>query len=173
MRQNEKDIFYGIEYNPYRGGNNPRFDRNSRRILDLKNGMAEGIIFTKGILIDFISQHRSCDIIVSVPSSKESYREGNKNSLSRIIRNIHERLLLEDGSQFLRRIKVIPKAATGGPRNMICHLDTIVLCGDVKDKTVLLVDDVCTSGASLLSCKKILIDAGAKDVIMFAIAQTV
>lgn len=41
----------------------------------------------------------------------------------------------------------------------------------VKEKTILLVDDVCTTGATLNECARILKEAGAKKVIGFVIAR--
>lgn len=42
---------------------------------------------------------------------------------------------------------------------------------DVKDKCVLLIDDVFTSGATLNECARVLKSAGAKDVIVLALAR--
>ena len=41
----------------------------------------------------------------------------------------------------------------------------------IKGKTLLLIDDVCTTGATLNECARILKEAGAKKVIGFVIAR--
>ncbi|MCO4782722.1 MAG: phosphoribosyltransferase [Candidatus Cloacimonetes bacterium] len=43
----------------------------------------------------------------------------------------------------------------------------------ILDKTILLIDDIFTTGGSMNACKKILKDAGAKEVICFALGRTV
>lgn len=43
---------------------------------------------------------------------------------------------------------------------------------DVKGKTVLLIDDICTTGSSLASCTALLLTAGARRVVCAVIAKT-
>lgn len=43
---------------------------------------------------------------------------------------------------------------------------------DVKGRRILLIDDVCTSGATLKECVRILLDAGAGSVVCAALAHT-
>jgi len=43
----------------------------------------------------------------------------------------------------------------------------------IKDKTILLIDDVATTGATINNCAKALKKAGAKKVVVLTIAKTV
>ena len=43
---------------------------------------------------------------------------------------------------------------------------------DIAGKRILLIDDICTSGATLKECVRVLTDAGAKSVVCAAIAHT-
>ena len=43
---------------------------------------------------------------------------------------------------------------------------------DVRGKTVILLDDICTTGASLASCADLVLSAGAKEAICVVIART-
>ena len=43
--------------------------------------------------------------------------------------------------------------------------------GDVKDKSILLIDDVVTTGATVTECSKVLLKAGAKKVSVVALAR--
>ena len=60
---------------------------------------------------------------------------------------------------------------------MEVHLNSIRInrkCGiDVSGKNVLLVDDVITTGNSVLACASILKDAGARNVFILTMAKTV
>ncbi len=68
-----------------------------------------------------------------------------------------------------------PKLATGGRRDKDIHLRIIGTLEemDITGDVVLLMDDVTTTGNSLIACKEILINNGAKTVEMFALGRAV
>ena len=45
-------------------------------------------------------------------------------------------------------------------------------CGDPAGKRVLLIDDICTTGATLSECARVLKDAGAERVVCVTTART-
>lgn len=61
---------------------------------------------------------------------------------------------------------------SGGDRAVGVHLESIKVNKTVKGKKIVLMDDVTTTGNSLLACKQLLMEAGAKEVIMFSFAKT-
>jgi predicted amidophosphoribosyltransferase len=79
-----------------------------------------------------------------------------------------------DGTGCLVRHKKIPKLATGGNRDQETHFSSIHVDKTdlIKGKSVTLLDDTTTTGNSILACKKMLIDAGARNVQCIALAET-
>ena len=43
---------------------------------------------------------------------------------------------------------------------------------DIRDRRILLVDDICTTGATLCECAGVLLSAGAAAVVCTAVART-
>ncbi len=76
---------------------------------------------------------------------------------------------------YLQRKQPIAKLAGGGNRDKGVHyrsigtLDAMDVSGDI----VLLMDDVTTTGNSLIACRDILLEHGAKTVEMFALGRAV
>lgn len=152
---------------------NPKFyDKNGRLILALKKGEKSGINFYKGKLIEIFNYMDMKDSWVTiVPSSKQDVlNEGMCELINRVVSQLKDVRF----HKCLNRKKTIEKLATGGNRSIKTHLDSIELCGNrnaYDDKKIYLVDDIMTSGNSLLGCKKILEDAGA-EVICIALGKT-
>jgi len=46
------------------------------------------------------------------------------------------------------------------------------VCGDVRGKRILLIDDVCTTGSTLSECSRVLYSAGAKEVVCATLCRT-
>ncbi len=80
-----------------------------------------------------------------------------------------------DKVDFLIRKSTIEKLATGGEHDVAIQMSPIGINENlsVEGDVVLLVDDVTTSGNSLLACKDILLSNGASRVAMFALAQSI
>ena len=109
--------------------------------------------------------------ICTVPSS-------NPENIETGITLLAEKLSAEknriDRTHFLKRTIEIPKLASGGDRRRIIHRKSITASEDisVKGMTIILLDDVTTTGNSLIACRDILVENGADYVIMFALGKT-
>ncbi|WP_053058269.1 ComF family protein [Pedobacter sp. BMA] len=166
-------ISYLGEYHRYwevfREVKNPNFDEFSQRILRLKESEEEAMKYFFGKLNTILSDTEKC--ICYVPSS-------DKDKLSTGIRKLCAKLAAAnkgiDFTNCIVRHTSIAKAAHGGRRSVQVHLDSLRVTNSelLSGKQVLLLDDVTTTGSSLLACKKLLIDAGASKVYCFALAQT-
>ncbi len=170
-----KYIKYFVDYHPYHNGRNPKFDDYSALILDFKNGrQSTALLFAILINKYFDRDWDNCCCVV-VPSSDSQKTFTPVHDLVRILVSIHPGL--QNGSDVLVRTKTISKLAKGGNRDISVHLGSIDINQNssinISGKGVLLIDDVMTTGNSLLACESKLIDAGAKRVFLLTLAKTV
>ncbi len=174
---NEFLIFYNDNYNPYRKGENINFRKNEDgNILRLKENNKNVIeeysnllnLKLKGLtkIID-----KKNIIIVSMPSSEV----GKRNGINLVAENIAKENRFLDKSNRLIRVENIEKLATGGSRGKEVHLHSIKYKVDecnLSGKIIILIDDVITTGNSLIASREILIGCGAKYVVGLGIGKT-
>ncbi len=93
------------------------------------------------------------------------------------IRTIAKRLCappIIDGTDVISRVFEIPKKAIGGSRDLQLEIESLTVRNEtiVKDRQVLLLDDVTTTGTSLKAGKYQLERAGVALVALHALAKT-
>lgn len=168
-------MFYHDYYNPYRGGNNNKFrsDKDGD-ILKLKNNN-RNIIEKYSKLLDSklngISNDLNNIVIISIPSS----RVGNENGITMVAKNIAKTNRFIDNSSKLMRFSNIEKLATGGDRSKYVHINSIKYENndiDLSNKIIILIDDVITTGNSLIASREILMRLGAKYILGLGICKT-
>ncbi|SDB96575.1 Phosphoribosyl transferase domain-containing protein [Succiniclasticum ruminis] len=192
------DYDYLVDYHPKRDGNNPLFDYNSQLILDFKNGYPDAIEhFADLIDKDFNPCWNGC-YCVAVPSSNPANNYSPEQDLSEqnlspyellasyeskktcvydlIARLVGKHSGLHNGSAVLIRVKRIVPKSKGGSRAVSVDLDSIEVnskCGiDISGKNILLIDDIITTGNSIVACKMILEKGGAKNVFVLCLGKT-
>lgn len=150
------------------GIRNPKFDLFSGKILDLKQGKQSAIEYFYNLIDKEINYGVT---ICVVPSSNPDNVHSGIAMLGEMLASNRR----NNKVYYLRREQAIPKLATGGRRDKDIHLRTIGTLKemDITGDVVLLMDDVTTTGNSLIACKEILINNGAKTVEMFALGRAV
>ena len=111
-------------------------------------------------------------VLCVVPSHKAAGQ--NMSGIARTVRRAASNGRV-DAVDLLIRLKTVDKLSGGGKRTTQVHYDSIVYNNeiDVAGKTVVLVDDITTTGNSLIACRNIILKkAKAKRCVMFALAQT-
>ena len=174
--------YFLYDYHKYRmpsGDVNPNKDRMTGLILDLKDdecrGHASAVqIFGKRLsndLDEFLSEDEPVWATM-VPSHEAG---GLSTGLALVLRQVKARYNIRNGKNLLVRTRTINKLARGGDRSVAVHLDSIDVVdgGFPTDAKILLLDDVMTTGNSLMACEQLLYKAGAGLVIIIALAQTV
>lgn len=163
-------VLYYCTYKPYRifGELNPNFDRISGLILDVKEGKDSGIDYFYSILNDLLMPEIA---IVTVPSHDPDNKTNGIRKLAQRLAQMKNRI---DATSCLVRYKKIQKLAHGGNRDFQVHLESILVqdLHLVRGRNVLLLDDVTTTGNSLLACKHLLIQHGVMNVQCYALGKT-
>jgi len=162
-------LFYLDKYYPYRHRTNPKFNSFSGLILDVKEQKPNGILYFTTQLRSFLSSNEEFVICV-IPSHEYGIAP---SGIRTIAKNLCRHPII-DGTAVIKRIKEMPKKTSGGIRNRNSEIESLGIENEniVKGKQVLLLDDVTTSGTSLYAGKQILEKAGAKLVVMHALALT-
>lgn len=168
------------------GSRNPNADKVTRYVLDIKDGPKEKGNFDSAktffasrlaAALLRLTEEQYPHFIAIVPSSTKGKESPG---LCQIVEDVIAKLAKSNiRIQFLPdcliRYADVSKNASGGNRNIEKHLGSIKV-GDkklIKGKRILLIDDVATTGNSIQACKSILKSAGAGNVIMLVLGQTV
>lgn len=157
------------DYHPYHRGTNPSFDTFSSKILEVKDKKTSGYTYFENQILNMLSTDKFA--VCTTPSSRVGPANNGITELAKLIATKANK---KDATSCLYRHTEVPSAHLGGERNIEIHLKSIKVLNQhlIKGEFVLLMDDVTTSGSSLLACKQLLIEAGAKNVQCLALGKT-
>lgn len=163
-----QEIHYYDYYHPYRGGSNPNFNDFSSKTLALKDKKESAINYFFQFLDPIIEKNY---IITVVPSSDPENLYTGIRKLAILLSN-NGRI---DGTSCLRRHTKVEKKSYGGSRNIDVDLNSIEVINKhlIIGNNILLLDDVTTTGNSLLACQTLLIKFGASGVVKLALGKTI
>ncbi|HLP18175.1 MAG TPA: phosphoribosyltransferase family protein [Bacteroidota bacterium] len=127
-----------------------------------------------GALLRTLPQYQTCDLIVPIPLHIQKERERGYNQSDYICRGIADVLHLPVETRAMRRIK---KTRTQTKLSVTERTENVSGAFAVEDKarrrirghSVILVDDVVTTGATVQSCAAAMMDAGAHCVLCASI----
>jgi hypoxanthine phosphoribosyltransferase len=171
---NLKESYYLINYHPcyLREEENPYFDEWSEKLLKLKHKEQKVVDFWDGQLEEHLNDEVFAVAVVP-SSSSENKISGIHLVAQKIVQS--GQLNRTDATSCLIRHQSIDKLALGVSRELANHTNSIEVINRhlIKNKNVLLVDDISTTGNSLLACKELLLKAGASKVKCVALGKTV
>jgi ComF family protein len=134
-----------------------------------------GDYFAEKLISILIDHNWEFDLVVPVPLSKKRQAERGYNQSALISGNIAHFFNVQHSTSTLVRIKDTDTQFSLAAADRISNVKD-AFSGNpakLKGKRVLLVDDIITTGATLLNCQKAIINAGASNVFGISVAKTV
>jgi hypothetical protein len=159
------DLFYLGFYRPYDDGNNEYFNEYSNTIVELKKRKYHATNFFLKEFNRFLIDE---DIVITTvpPRNSTSPFSGIRDLAKQLVNSYSN---FADGVFCLERFQ-----NSDDSRTLDNHLRTIKVNNPsvIKDKKVILIDDVLTTGISVKVCKRLLIESGAKEVKITVLGKT-
>ncbi len=114
------------------------------------------------------------DMVIPVPLSRQRSNERGYNQAELIAKGVADVLCLPLYANALNKIKNTDRQSNMSKIERLKNVrDAFCVNDDVKNKRIILVDDVYTTGNTLNSCAKELIKSGAEEVVGICSAVTV
>jgi len=128
-------------------------------------------------MVEYLKKHHlSFDIIIPVPIHRRRLRERGYNQSSLLAQRLSRmtRIPVAEGS-LIRTKHTSPQAKTDNVEQRRKNIRNAFKCvnHDISGKRILLIDDVCTSGATLNSCAASLKSVGAASVWGLTLAKEI
>ena len=119
----------------------------------------------------------SCDLITPVPLHRRRFKERGYNQAGLLAKVVAREsgMVLEDTS-LVRQVPTPQQAKSMSIAERRSQVENAFGCTDhtaIIGKSIILIDDVCTSGATLGSCARVLKQAGARRVYGLTLAREV
>jgi predicted amidophosphoribosyltransferase len=164
-------------YHPYwvDGERNPEVQAIDRRIFDFKEGKNWAVAAE---IVEFQKALKSLDMPIPVLIALVPGHEAKPTNVGCPLARVAQALAvanpqLKADVDLVLRVKTIDKLAHGGYRGIEVHLNSLQVTRRVPGTTVLVLDDVVTSGNSMAAARQLLTEKAAKHVAGISLCQTV
>ena len=144
-----------------------------RAIHQFKFNRKVGLDRPLGILLDqAIDNDLSVDLVVPVPLHRKRLQQRNYNQALFLAREFAGIRKLPVAKNLLVKMSETKSQQGLSAKERVKNLQGVfALQGDVSGKTILLVDDVMTTGATVESCSQVLLAAGAEAVYVAVVGR--
>jgi competence protein ComFC len=123
----------------------------------------------------YIKNSINCDLITYVPLTKLSCRKRGFNQSEILARLIGRRLNIPVKAMLIKSKETKDQIGLSGEKRWENIKDSFQIKIDktkIKDKTILIIDDVITTGATSYSCSEVLLKNGAKEIVILTAAKS-
>jgi predicted amidophosphoribosyltransferase len=177
---NELPMFYtlGFYHPKFTYHQNNHIEENcyhnefSGSILKLKDRNPTAVNYFKDILLNLLVDEEI--VITTVPShTAHQLNSGIRDLANKLVESRGKYI---NGIQCLERFRTIPKSSNNThSRDKHIHLESIQIINKqlVENQNIILIDDIRTTGSSVNACKDLLKNAGAKEIKIIVLGQTI
>lgn len=119
-------------------------------------------------------QIKKYDIMVPVPVHIRRFLERGYNQSELISNEISKKLKIEHENKALIKIKNISPQSKKGKKERFENIKDVFKVSDeklVKNKKILIFDDIYTTGSTYMECKRVLLNSGATKVGILTLAK--
>ncbi|MBQ7884585.1 MAG: ComF family protein [Clostridia bacterium] len=124
----------------------------------------------------YVDHKLTCDIVVPVPLCRKRLKQRGYNQAELLAKGFCKKLNLPLLVNVLVRVKQTPTQVSLNISERLKNMKdafSVTSNDQIKGKTVLVIDDVFTTGATIAECSKTLLHAGAKRVYAVTAGHTV
>ncbi len=149
--------------------------RDSVHSLKYKNNIALGYFFALKLLPELITAQWPIDLVIPVPLSKSHLKSRGYNQATLISRPLSRALHILHETRGLLRVRETSTQTKLSAEQRFLNVEGAFSGNPAKlsDKNVLLVDDVITTGATMINCTKALLTSGASKVFCISVARVI
>lgn len=123
---------------------------------------------------NFLNYFGSEWYLCTVPSHEKTTNESN--GVSKVVDMIYSGIKPQKCYSLIQRKYEVKRKHLANNRNFDVDAEIRSLninpTMTIKNKKIIVIDDITTTGVSLMACKKLLLSAGAKEVVVVAIGKT-
>lgn len=112
-------------------------------------------------------------VFLPIPLARKRYLERGFNQSQLIVQALNDIMPIEFYNDILKRIKNTKQQAKLNKQDRLVNVEDAFFCSalEIKNKNIVLIDDVFTSGATCQAAAKVLKDAGSGKVFALTIAH--
>ena len=146
------------------------------KILDFKFNNKPYLVYLFGyfVLGYLLKNNVRADVIIPVPIHYKRYKERGYNQSEILSRFISKKMGIKFEAKVLKKIKYSEKQSRLNAKQRIANVFNTFVVSDrqkILEKTIILIDDIYTTGATVNECSRVLKENGASRVIVVTIAH--